>query len=238
MTGLPTIYDGHLVHVRHEPVRRVFRHRLYLWCVDLDDLPAGSSHTAAAFDAADHLGDPNRSIRENVDAWLAEHGIDLEGGRVTMLASPRVLGYTFNPLTVYWCHGPGGDLRCAIAEVHNTYGERHCYLVPANPTGVATVDKQFYVSPFFPVRGHYWMRLPEPGARLNITVSLWDHGRRAFTASLAGRGLPAERRVVRRLAVTAPLMPQRVSLLIRRHGIAMWLRRFPRAPRPPRKDRS
>ena len=78
-----------------------------------------------------------RSIRRNLDRWLAAHGVDLHGGRVVMLAQARVLGYVFNPLTVYWCHGPDGALACVVAEVHNTYGERHCYLLRPDAAGRA-----------------------------------------------------------------------------------------------------
>ena len=80
-----------------------------------------------------------------------------------MLAHARVLGYVFNPLTVYWCHRPDGTLACVVAEVHNTYRQRHAYLLPADDRGRAEVPKQFYVSPFYPVDGRYRMSLPEPG---------------------------------------------------------------------------
>ena len=94
--------------------------------------------------------------------FLAARGVDLGGGRVTMLAQARVFGYVFNPLTVYWCHRPDGTLACVVAEVHNTYRQRHAYLL-ARRSG-AEVPKQFYVSPFYPVDGRYRMSLPEPDA--------------------------------------------------------------------------
>ena len=90
------------------------------------------SRWLARFRARDHLGDPRASIRANLDRFLAARGVDLGGGRVTMLAHARVLGYVFNPLTVYWCHRPDGTLACVVAEVHNTYRQRHAYLLPAD----------------------------------------------------------------------------------------------------------
>ncbi|MDJ0429145.1 DUF1365 family protein, partial [Rhodococcus fascians] len=69
-------------------------------------------------------------------------------GTVTALLNARVLGYVFNPLSVYWCHDVDGSLRCVIAEVHNTYGQRHSYLIRPDGSDRAEVDKQFYVSPF------------------------------------------------------------------------------------------
>jgi uncharacterized protein len=226
----PTIYDASLVHIRREPITRVFRHRVYLWLVDLDELPVLPRllRPLARFHPADHFGLPDRSIRDNLEAWLAIEGVDLAGGKVLMLANARVLGYVFNPLTVFWCHNAAGELVCVVAEVHNTYGERHCYLLRPEET---VVRKDFYVSPFLPLEGTYRMRLPEPGERLRATVSLTREGRSLFTATLTGQRRAANLRGILRAALTRPLMPQRVSALIRAHGIALWLRRLPVVPR-------
>ena len=156
-----SIYEVTISHARSAPLRNVFRYRSYLWLVDLDHLPRVPG--LARFRARDHLGDPRASIRANLDRFLAARGVDLGGGRVTMLAHARVLGYVFNPLTVYWCHRPDGTLACVVAEVHNTYRQRHAYLLPDG--GRAEVPKQFYVSPFYPVDGRYRMSLPEPASR-------------------------------------------------------------------------
>jgi DUF1365 family protein len=103
-----------------------------------------------------------------------------------MLANARLLGYVFNPITVYWCHRPDGELECVVAEVHNTYGERHCYLLRTDHAGRAETDKDFYVSPFLTVDGRYRMVLPEPDERLAVTVSLQQDDTTAFTATLCG----------------------------------------------------
>jgi len=231
----PAVYLGYTVHVRHRPILRAFRKRLYLWLVDLDELPVLSwwARPFARFRAVDHLGSPDRSLRDNVDCWLGTQGIDLDGGQVLMLASARVLGYVFNPLSVFWCHLADGRLACVIAEVSNTYGERHCYLLPAGPAGESEVEKSFYVSPFLEVAGRYRMRLPQPDERLSLSIELIDDGRPLLTAVLRGRRASASSRDVLRLALTKPLMPHRISVAIRRHGIALWLRRLPVVPRPP-----
>ena len=160
----------------------------------------------AGFQARDHLGDPRRSIRENLDHFLAARGIDLGGGRVTMLAHARVLGYVFNPLTVYWCHRADGTLACVVAEVHNTYGQRHAYLLHTDDRGRAQVPKEFYVSPFYPVDGRYRMSLPEPDARLALSVVLGRPDGHSFAASVHGRGVPATRAGADRRRRTAPLV--------------------------------
>ena len=114
---MSALYEVTISHARSAPLRNVFRYRGYLWLVDLDHLPRVP--WLARFRARDHLGDPRASIRANLEAFLAARGVDLGGGRVTMLAQARVLGYVFNPLTVYWCHWPDGTLACVVAEVQD-----------------------------------------------------------------------------------------------------------------------
>ena len=149
------LYPCQITHVRARPVRRTFRYHSYLWLVDLDHLPQVplALRPLARFRSRDHLGDPASPIRANVDAYLARQGISLAGGRVLMLGHAAVLGYVFNPLTVFWCHHADGTLAAVIAEVHNTYGQRHAYLLSPDGRGRAQVDKDFYVSPFLPVAG-------------------------------------------------------------------------------------
>ncbi len=232
--GVPALYDAEVRHVRRQAVDRTFSHGIYLWLVDLDELPRLPRwlRPFARFEARDHLGDPDSTIRRNLDAWLATQGVDLRGGRVLMLANARLLGYVFNPITVYWCHRPDGELECVVAEVHNTYGERHCYLLRTDEAGRAETPKDFYVSPFLSVDGHYRMLLRTPGERLAISVTLRQQGTTALTATVVGIRRAATPGALVRMILRRPLTTYRTSALIRRHGIALWLRRLPVVPRP------
>ena len=227
------LYEGQVVHERRTPVRHLFRYGVYMWLVDLDELAAldrgmwafGVDRRAVTtIRSRDHLGDPRRSIRENVDAYLALHGVDLEGGAVQLLTNARVLGYVFNPLSVFYCHGPDGDLRCVIAEVHNTHGERHCYLLHPGERGRAETDKQFYVSPFLTVDGRYRMTFAPPDGRLAIQMSLEQEGERVFAASLTGSRLPLTNRSLGRMLVRYPLMTAKVTTLIHLQGLRLHRR--------------
>jgi hypothetical protein len=208
----------------------VFRYRSYLWLVDLDHLPRVP--WLARFRARDHLGDPQASIRANLDRFLAARGVDLGGGRVTMLAQARVLGYVFNPLTVYWCHRPDGTLACVVAEVHNTYRQRHAYLLRTDDRGRAEVPKQFYVSPFYPVDGRYRMSLPEPDATLALSVRLDRPDGHSFAASVRGRAGPVTARALLAAVVRHPWSTAAVSVRIRWQGVRLYLRGLPVIPRP------
>jgi hypothetical protein len=224
------IYEVTISHARSAPLRNVFRYRSYLWLVDLDQLPRVP--LLAGFRARDHLGDPRASIRANLDRFLAARGVDLSGGRVTMLAQARVLGYVFNPLSVYWCHRPDGTLAAVVAEVHNTYRQRHAYLLRTDDRGRAEVPKQFYVSPFYPVDGRYRMSLPEPDATLALSVRLDRPDGHAFAASVRGRAVPATWRALLRAAARHPWSTAAVSVRIRGQGVRLYLRGLPVIPRP------
>jgi DUF1365 family protein len=221
------LYEVTISHARSAPLRNVFRYRGYLWLVDLDHLPRVP--WLARFRARDHLGDPRASIRANLEAFLAARGVDLGGGRVTMLAQARVVGYVFNPLTVYWCHRPDDTLACVVAEVHNTYRQRHAYLLP----GIgAEVPKQFYVSPFYPVDGRYRMSLPEPDATLALSVRLDRPDGHSFAASVRGQAVPATARALLAAVVRYPWSTAAVSARIRWQGVRLYLRGLPVIPRP------
>jgi DUF1365 family protein len=234
VSAVPALYPCTVAHVRTGPRRYALRHRTYLWLVDPDRLPRlpFPLRPLARFDPRDHFTGEQPSIRAGLDGFLAAHGVSLDGGHVLMLTHARVFGYVFNPLTLYWCHGPAGDLRCVVAEVHNTYGGRHCYLLTPDATGKADTPKEFHVSPFFPVDGHYRMRLPAPGERLDLAVHLDREGGRALTATVRGERREATARGLLRQALRHPWSTLAVSAAIRAHGIRLYLRGLPLQPRP------
>ena len=231
--GLPALVVGTVSHTRRTPLQRTFEHAHYQWLVDLDDLP--QLGLLARFDARDHFGGGGLGggIRGDVERFLARRGVPLEPeDRVLMLAHARVLGHTFDPLSVFWCIAPDGAQKAIVLEVHNTYGERHAYLLDVDDRSRGGVDKAFYVSPFNDVSGRYDVRLRLAPDRVSVTVGLDRGGERVLTATTTGTPVPATRRTVARTALRHLLMTQRVSLLIRYHGIRLWLSRLPIQPRP------
>ncbi len=225
----PQVYRTTVRHLRRTPWRREFEHRSSLWLADLDALPTTRGWRAlwrGSIQARDHLGDPGLSVRENLARFLSRHGVDLGEGRVLLAAHPRALGFCFNPISVFWCERPDGSPLATVVEVHNTYGDRHVYLL--DPEHPAPLAKQMYVSPFHGVDGEYDVRAPVPGERLDITVRLRTADGTVFNASLRGRRVGRGSVTAR----TAGLTGLRDALLIRLHGLRLWRRGLPIRPRP------
>jgi predicted NAD/FAD-binding protein/DUF1365 family protein len=234
----PTTYASTIRHTRRTPVKRAFTHHQHTWLVDLDHLPRHGvlRHLKGSFEARDHLGEPDRTIKANVERFLALNGVETDGGRIVMAANARAFGYCFNPISVFWCHRRSGELAGVVVEVHNTYGERHAYLVHPDAQGRARTDKRLYVSPFHGTDGYYEIAVPRPGERLHVSITLHSavgeagteghdqHGA-VFSASLDGT---ATKTSPWRAAPAA----LRGSLLIRAHGIWLWAHRLGIRPRP------
>lgn len=231
---IPRLYRCEVRHARTGPVRYRLRHRTYMWLVDLDHLPRLplALRPLARFDPRDHFGGTAPTLRAGLERFLVAHGEDAPGGPVLMLTHARVLGHVFNPLTLYWCHRADGTTACVVAEVHNTYGERHAYLLHPDAHHRATTPKKFYVSPFNPVDGDYRMRLPEPGERLDVTVRLDRPDGKPFVATLRGSPGPGGPVGLLRAAARHPWAPLAASAAIRLHGIRLYLKGLPVQRRP------
>jgi predicted NAD/FAD-binding protein/DUF1365 family protein len=220
------VYATTIRHTRTATRQRTFRYRSRTWLVDLDDLPRARAHRE--FRAADHLGDPARTIRENVVDFLARRDITADG-TILMLAHPRAFGYCFNPITVFWCDNASGELAAVIIEVHNTYGDRHAYVVHPDENGQASVPKAMYVSPFHDVSGDYRIRVPRPGEQVAVGITLKPH---RFAASLTGTALPPGRRSALGTTLRTPWPALLGRVRIQWQGLLLWLGRVPRHPRP------
>jgi uncharacterized protein len=217
-------YTTTIRHTRRTPFTRTFTHRSHTWVVDLDDLP--DHGLLGRFEARDHLGEAELSIRANVARFLADHGIDLQDGRVVMAAHARAFGYCFNPISVFWCWNATGRRAATVVEVHNTYGDRHAYLVHPDEQGRASTPKAMYVSPFHDTDGTYDLAVPVPhDDRLDIAITLRTDDGDRFSASLSGRRSDLSPRQTAPAAI-------RGAALIRMHGGWLWLRRLPIRPRP------
>ncbi|HET7768999.1 MAG TPA: DUF1365 domain-containing protein [Chloroflexota bacterium] len=237
------LYVGRVMHHRFTPRAHRFEYPIYMHLLDLDDLPALNEqlwlfgHERArpvTFRARDHLGDPARPLRENVLDFLRANGHDEEVGRVRLLTQCRVLGYVFNPVSFYYCDSPAGALAAVIAEVHNTFGETHSYLLRSETAeGFSGSEKKvFHVSPFMTLEGTYRFRLTAPAERLAVGLDLHRGGERRFASALTLRRQPLTDSALLSALIRYPLTPLRVSALIFWEAFHLWRKRISYHPKP------
>lgn len=236
---MTAIYRTRIGHRRSAPVTHAFEHRSFSWLVDVGALgtalrPSDVPRAAASlvsFRPGDHVGgDTGKTWYDNVLAFVHTRRPDLDGCRLLALTTPRSLGYVFNPITLYWFLR-GEQVQAVLAEVHNTYGERHCYLVEPDERARADTDKGMYVSPFNDVSGRYSMRVPLPQDGIDVRITLHRDDEPPLVTTWRGVRRAAPPRI--RTVVQAALTPHLVTALIRLEGIRLWGRRVPLVPRPP-----
>ena len=231
---MPALYRTRVTHLLRDPVHHYFEHSGYSWYVDVDALPRLPRwiRPFARFDARDHFdGAPDDPLRQRVDTFLSERGVDLGGGRISALLQARVLGYVFNPVSLYWCHDADGALRHVVVEMHNTRGERHAYLLPPADDRPAMVAKKLSMSPFTVVGGHYLVLAPQPNGEVNVRISLHRDNHAAFVSTLRGSRRRAGIGQLLWLQLAAPLAPLMGALEIRIQNAMLRMRRVPMTPR-------
>jgi DUF1365 family protein len=175
------IYHGTVMHQRMRPVRHRLRYSVFMFLLDLDELPglvrrlkvfSHGRFNLFSFHDEDH-GEGRGGLRGWVEAQLGKAGIDSGGGAIRVLCMPRILGHAFNPISVFFCHFTDGRLAAMLYEVNNTFGERHCYLMPvvgeADPVR-QSCQKRFYVSPFMPMELTYRFRVSRPAERVTVAI--------------------------------------------------------------------
>jgi DUF1365 family protein len=233
------LYVGRVLHARLGGTTHGFRYPIYQHLVDLADLPALDASSRifgwnrrrlVTFRDTDHFADASRGVGENLATTLAAHGIAAPA-RVRLLTQCRVLGYVFNPVSLYFCDDADGRRTAIVAEVNNTFGERHCYVLGAG--GRVHEKKVFHVSPFMPLDGTYEFEIGEPGDTLEIRIDLRRQGTRVFTSRLSLERRPWTDRTLARVLVTHPLMPWQVTAAIHRQAFALWRKRLRYYPKPP-----
>lgn len=195
------LYVGDVMHARLKPMSHRFSYRVLSLLVDLDRLTEADRLTRLfgvnrralySFHERDHGPGDGSSLRTHVDRQLAEHGIDLAGGRVLLLAYPRIAGYAFNPLAVYYCYDRSGAMAALIYEVRNTFGEMHAYVCPLAPGEMSASgirqerDKAFYVSPFIAMDMRYRFRMHAPDELVKVRILETDADGPLLAATFCG----------------------------------------------------
>ncbi len=228
------IYDGSVMHHRIRPRRHRFTYRVFWTLVDLDELGHLPSlmrwnrFGLLGFHNKDHGPRDGSDLRPWIDGMCSKAGIDITGGRVRLLSFPRMLGYVFNPLSVWYCEDAEGNLRVILYEVANTFGEYHSYLLPVDGDVDHTWDKQLFVSPFVDVDGvGYRFRLQPPTESVLVASRVADGDGHLLSAVLEGDRLDMTNANLRSMLVKHPLMTLKVIGAIHWQAVRLLLKRAP-----------
>ncbi len=236
------LYHCRVFHARYRPFRHAFTYRVWSLLLNIDrlhDLPAPLTHNRAgllSFQDRDHGRRDGSPLRPWVEGQLAERGVHLEGGPILLFCFPRVLGYGFNPLSIFYGFGPDGALRGVVYEVKNTFGDQHCYVIPT-PDGLLdhAHTKEFHVSPFFDIEGGYRFRLSLPGDSIGIDIHYGDDQGELLVATQTGERRPLTTGSLWAAIARHPLVTLKVIAGIHWEAWKLWRKgaRFHRRPEPP-----
>ena len=246
MTGQIEHIRGETFHGRRGEIENAFRYSVDYLCLEPEASAKGpllfsrnARNLTALFDD-DHGGPPKKGQGASwVREVLAAHGLDVPG-RLLLLAQPRVLGHVFNPVSFWLCHDEDDVLRVVIAEVTNTFGERHSYLchhddlAPIGASDTLEAQKIFHVSPFQPVEGGYQFRFDIRRDRIGIWIN-YQTGNGGLLATLTGHRAPLTNRGILAACLRRPFGSRRVLGLIHWQALKLWWKgaRYRARPIPP-----
>lgn len=226
---------GQVWHQRLRPARHAFRHNTYFLMLPMR---AGRLHGwtvprrkwgLITFVDQDH-GDGGPDALAWLEALLAQEGITDADGEIWLQTYPRVLGHAFKPVSFWFAHRQDGSLSAVVAEVNNTFGERHCYLLAGDElawTKPQVARKVFHVSPFCPVQGQYQFRFTRSATHVMARVDLHDDTGTLLETSMSGELAPFTAAAARRAFWRTPFMSLGVVLHIHWHALRLVLKRVP-----------
>jgi len=244
--GAATLYVGTVMHHRMKPETHRFSYSVFSLLLDLDRLEdAGRASrffsvdrfNLLSFHPRDHGPRDGSSLRGHVEALLAARGLAAPA-RILLLAYPRLFGYVFNPLSVYYTYDAEGQLTALVYEVRNTFGGLHTYVIPLETGQLSDAGirqeqrKEFYVSPFIDMEQHYHFRMLPPGETVRVRILEKDGGEPLLAATFSGERTPFTSGNILRACLRVPLLTFKVMAAIHWEAFKIWRKRVPFHPRP------
>jgi uncharacterized protein len=238
------LYVGETWHRRFAPKAHEFRYRLFQLLIDVDRLDEAFAGLGwmklgkgglMSFDPRDHGDRKSEKLRPWVCVTLAKAGVEATAVTIRLLCFPRVLGFVFNPLSIFFVHAEDGRLEAVIYEVNNTFGQTHAYVIPATGGARETqrAAKAFYVSPFYKVEGEYRFDISAPGETLDLRIVKAVAGKPDFVATQAATRVPLTDQRLKTLFWSIPLLTVKVVAAIHWEALRLFFKGAPFGARPP-----
>jgi len=255
-----SLYHTKIAHRRRRPKKHRMNYGAFYLLLDLDELDAMhrklkwfsyNSFNIFSFHDRDHGPGTKEPLRPWVEHHLAQAGVDLQGGRIEMLCLPRIFGYVFNPISVYYCYHRDGDMQAVLYEVSNTFGQRHSYLVAlgqgsedesskdeSDDVLKHSCEKRLYVSPFMDVSGYYQFSMKRPARELYLHIRQADEDGPMLDAWINGEKRQLSDRTLLQCLYRYPLLTLKVIAGIHWEALKLWkkglgLQTRPTAPAEP-----
>jgi DUF1365 family protein len=233
------LYECTVMHRRLAPKKHEFVYRIFLFLFDLDELaeierrvPFFSVNTPNLYSLCDedYFQFHSRGIRQNLETFLATQNLPLRPARIQLLTLPRLLGYTFNPVSVFFCFDENDRPLNSVIQVGNTFGELKPYVVPCDPAGPGfhvRVPKNYYVSPFSELDLEFDFRFDPPGQRLRLAIDDYLGGERVLVSTVTGAREELTAANLARFSIRYPLVTLKVIFLIHWEALRLWLKKIP-----------
>ena len=230
------IYSGFITHRRFKPKRHFFSYKTFSFLIDLNEIEtldkkinffSYNRFNIISFYDADHGARDGSPLIAWVKKTLAEAKINIGSGTIKLLCYPRLFGYVFNPLSIFYCYDENLKLKAILYEVKNTYNEQHTYVFSASSSSnliLHKCDKKFYVSPFMEMKTFYNFRLLNPGKILNIFIKQSDDEGILLTACQIGKKVEMTSKNLLSQFLKHPLMSFKVILAIHYEAFRLWIK--------------
>ncbi len=248
MSEASALYRGGVTHRRVRPKAHELAYRVFWLLLDLAEIDGLHRRLALfsrnrlnllSFHDRDHGDGSGSALRSQVEAWLARAEISIGDGPIRLMTMPRVMGYVFNPISIYYCHRADGGLAAMVYEVTSTFGVRHTYVIPVpvedQAAGVIRqgAAKALYVSPFIGMEMDYEFRGHAPTERLDLTINGIEADGLLITAAMSAQRHPLEDRNLWSAAVALPLMTFKVVAAIHWEALRLWVKGVRLTCQPP-----
>jgi len=249
MSGASALYVGHVMHQRLRPRAHHLRYRIYSLLLDLDEIDALAARlryfsrgrfNLFSFRDRDYGDGKDTPLRDQFERHMIAAGIAPDGGPIRLLTMPRVLGFAFNPVSLFFCHGRDGAIRAILYEVNNTFGQRHTYLLPVEAGHGPVIEqdcaKVFHVSPFMAMDMAYAFRVTPPAARFLLSITARDAAGTVLIAAHSASRRALSDKALLGVFFTHPLLTFKVVGGILWEAVRLWGKRVPVHTCPPAPD--